>query len=88
MSPCGQCLGIGNQVVVLKQFALFAKDGICHFAEPYQWELWVASLAAENSNVSLVMSMQASIASCMILVVRDQVLYRWVGLLLSLSCKI
>jgi hypothetical protein len=39
------------------------------------WNFWVDSLAAEISNVGLVMSMQASIASCMILVVRDLVLY-------------
>jgi hypothetical protein len=38
VSPCGSCLGIGNQVSVFEQFALFAKDGICHFAEPYQLE--------------------------------------------------
>jgi hypothetical protein len=47
---------------------------------------WVASLAAEISNVGLVMLMQASIASCMILVVRDYD-YQWGGLLSSSSCK-
>jgi hypothetical protein len=36
---------------------------------------WVASLAAEILNLGLVMLMQASIASCMILVVHDLVLY-------------
>jgi hypothetical protein len=35
----------------------------------------------------LVMSMQASIASCMILGVRDLVLYQWIGLLSLLSCE-
>jgi hypothetical protein len=35
---------------------------------------WVASLAAEILNVGLVMSIQATIVSCMILVIRNLVL--------------
>ncbi len=45
----------------------------------------VASLATEILNVGLVMLMQASITSCMILVVRDLVLYQWGG---SSSCPV
>ncbi len=48
----------------------------------------VASLAAEILNFGLVMLMHVSIASCIILVVRDLVWYPWFGLLLSLSCEI
>jgi hypothetical protein len=50
-----------------------------HINENFQ----VAGLAAEISNFGLVMLMHASIASCIILVVRDLVLYLWFGLLFS-----
>jgi hypothetical protein len=36
MSPCGLCLGIGNQVLLFEQFALFDENEIYHFAESYQ----------------------------------------------------
>jgi hypothetical protein len=84
---CGPCLGVGNQVAVFKQFALLAKDRIGYFAEPYHQEFWVASFAAEIVNICLVMLMHASIASCIILVVCDLVLYLCCGSSLSSSCK-
>jgi hypothetical protein len=45
-------------------------------------------VATEILNVGLVMLMHASIASCMILVVRDLVLYRWGGLSSSFVCYV
>ena len=76
IGPCALCLGIGNQVLEFEQFALFPKDGISHFAEPYLQEFSGGQLATEISNVGLVMSMQVCIASCMMPVVRDLVLYQ------------
>jgi hypothetical protein len=38
MSPCGLCLGIGNQVLAFERFTLFTKDRIGRFAETYQRE--------------------------------------------------
>jgi hypothetical protein len=45
------------------------------FAEQVIKNYWVASLAGKILNVGLVMLMHASIASCMILVIRDLLLY-------------